>query len=281
MTLKDLKKTDPKFISMQKFVIICKSYRGDIDRISVLVESINVYNTDKIPFYIIVPKNDISVFKQKNFKNVNFIEDEQLYSNESKRGWIQQQIVKSSFWKLKIAENYLCVDSDNYFIRPFYLSDFMYDENIPYTVMHEQKELFSWTVGKTKELGFDPKNSYIECRDKIMRVFGRKGKIFDWGPGPVIWSSKVWESLEENYSKPNNLNFEDLIEYSESEFSWYGEALLAFKAIPIYPLEPLFRFFHYPQQYIEFKSLGYTEEMFAQNYLGFVMPSSWNAPLKY
>jgi hypothetical protein len=35
------------------------------------------------------------------------------------------------------------------------------------------------------------------------------------------------------------------------------------------------------QQYIDFKNQGYTENNFKQNYLGIVMQSNWNAPLKY
>ncbi len=35
------------------------------------------------------------------------------------RGWESQQIVKSSFWKLNVCENYLMIDSDSYFIKDF------------------------------------------------------------------------------------------------------------------------------------------------------------------
>ena len=80
---------------------------------------------------------------------------------------------------------------------------------------------------------------------------------------------------------PNNLTFPQLIDYSHSEFSWYGEALLAFKAIEIYPIEPLFKLFHYPQQYIEYKQQNVTEEMIAQNYMGIIMQSNFNGPIKY
>lgn len=266
---------------MYKFVLLCKSYKNDIDRASVLVESVNRFNVDSIPFYMIVPKADIALFKSRNFNNVNLLEDEEVYDNISQRGWIQQQIVKSSFWKLKISENYLSIDSDNYFIRSFYLSDFMYDENTPYTLMHEQKDLFSWTVNKTNLLGFNPKNSFIADRMKVMEVFGRKGRVYDFGPGPVIWSSKVWKSLEDNYLTPNKLKFEDLITYVESEFTWYGESLLAFNAIPIYPVEPMFKFFHYKQQLEDYHLQGYTKEMIAENYMGIVLQSNWGSNLRY
>ena len=103
----------------------------------------------------------------------------------------------------------------------------------------------------------------------------------DFGPVPTIWSSKVWKSLEDNYIIPNNLTWEQMLEYSPSEFSWYGESLLAFKAIDIYPCEPIFKVFHYEQQLQEYKQNGITEEMISQNYLGIIMQSNFNANTKY
>jgi len=262
---------------MEKIVLYCKSFNRDFERVKVLFESIKKYNIDNIPFYISVPKNDYNLFSQ--LEGTNIVLDEDIFSLSS--SWTAQQIIKSNFWKLNISENYVCLDSDSYFIKPFKVSDFMFDENTPYTVIHEQKELFSWSVTKTKELGFDPKEGFINDRQKIMDLFERKGKHYDFGPSPIIWSSKVWKSLEEQYMIPNNLTFPDLIEYSPSEFSWYGEALLAFKAIEIYPSEPLFKVFHYSQQYVEYKQQNITEEMVAQNYMGIIMQSNFNGPLKY
>jgi hypothetical protein len=264
---------------MDKLVLYCKSYKGDYDRLVNLATSIKQFNKDNIKFYISVPKEDVSLFKQ--IENAIVICDDDIYQF-SNPGWTQQQIIKANFWKLGLTENYLCLDSDSYFIKPFELIDFMYDDQTPYTVMHEQKELFSWSVSRTNSLGFDPKDGFIIDRKKIMEeIFDRKGRIYDFGPSPIIWSSKVWSDLEKNYMEPNGLKFEHLIEYSHSEFSWYGEALLNYKSIPIYPVEPLFKVFHYPQQYIEYKQQGVTEEMIAQNYMGIILQSNWNAPLKY
>jgi len=263
---------------MVKVVLYCKSFRRDVDRVVNLQESINKHNKDSIPFYVSVPKQDVELFKSKGIFNI--VEDEAVYTG-SAPGWIQQQIVKSNFWKLNISENYVCIDSDGYFIRDFYITDFMYDDETPYTVIHEQKELFTWTVSKVNQLGFDPKMSYIKDRQKIMDLFDRQGKYYDFGPVPTIWSSKVWKSLEDNYTIPNNVTWEQMLEYSPSEFSWYGEALLRFKAIDIYPCEPIFKVFHYAQQLQEYVQNGITQEMMAQNYLGIIMQSNFNANIKY
>jgi len=271
---------------MEKIVLYCKSYCNDIDRIENLVNSINLHNVDKIPFYISVPESDRELFSQKQFLNTHIISDEQINndSNLYKRGINPRVLAFSTrlnIWMAGLAENYFCLDSDAYFIRPFKVEDFMFDDNTPYTVMHEQKELFSWIVSRTKELGFDPKDGFANDRNLIMSIFGRKGRLYDFGPNPVIFNAKVLESLNKQYLTPNKLTTEDLIQVSNDEYTWYGEALLAFESIKIRPTEPLFKVFHYSQQYVEYKQQNITEQMISQNYMGIIMQSNFNGPIKY
>jgi hypothetical protein len=266
---------------MSKLVLYTKSYSGDLERLKISIESIKKFNKDNIPYYVSVPSAELNLFKNNiDCSYVNLVSDDDIYPVHT-QNWNTQQIVKSNFWKLGLCENYVCIDSDGYFIRPFGLEDFMYDHNTPYTVMHEQKELFSWTSANSHLLGFDPKQSFKVDRQTVMDVFDRSGRCYDFGPVPVIWSNKVWKSLEENYTQVNELTFDQLIAYSPSEFTWYGEALLAFKAIEIYPIEPLFKVFHFHQQLIEYKQQNITEDMIAQNYMGIVLQSNFNAPLNY
>ena len=262
---------------MENIVLYCKSYAPDVNRVKNLLESIDKHNKDNIPFYISVPSSDIKLFQDilGNFPNI--IEDESIHTNT--QGWVGQQIVKSQFWKLNLCENYLCLDSDTYFIKNFYKSDFLYEDSTPYTICHEDKELMEWAL--RSNLGFDIQKSFQEDRDKVMNLFNRKGAYYDFGPSPVIWNCKVWESLFENYMKPNNISYEQLIQFSPSEFTWYGEWILVSKIIPIYPKQPLCKVFHYGQQFQEAKLKGYTEEDFSKNYLGIIMQSNWKAPLRY
>ena len=262
---------------MDKIVLYCKSYRGDIDRIDALINSINKYNVDNIPVYVSCPQQDLQMFQSKNWSSVVVLADEDIDSNNG--GWIGQQVIKSQFWKLGLCENYLCLDSDSEFIKPFYVRDFMYDEETPYTVLHEDKEIMEW--GMKANLGFDIQKSSEEDREKVMTVFNRKGIYYDFGPSPVIWSTKVWKSLFTKYIEPNNLTFSQLINYCGSEFTWYGEWLLVDKTIPIYPRQPLFKVFHYAGQYVEAKQKGYSKEDIAKLYLGIILQSNWGAPLNY
>ncbi len=266
---------------MNKIVLYCKSYWKDIPRVKILLESIAKYNKESIPFYISCPRKDRNQFiKELGISGYTLIDDETIYDHGSGENWNNQQVVKSSFWKLGVCDNYLMIDSDSYFIRDFFVSDFIHPDGNPYTVMHEQKELFSWTINKELLLGFDPIQSFKECRYKIMEVFQRSGRVYDFGPSPVIWNCGVWKWLEDNYLIPQKMNFSDAIESVPSEFSWYGESFLEMGK-PLYPIEPLFKVFHYESQYKDSKNQGYSEKNFSSIYSGIVMQSNANIPLKY
>ena len=274
---------------MHKIVLYCKSFSRDLDRVNFLTESIKKHNKDSIPFYVSVPKEDESLAKEKlDTDYINLVFDEDIYDlsflselEKINGGWYTQQIIKSSFWKLEVCENYVMIDSDSYFIKDFSTSDFMYDDTIPYTVMHEQKDLFGFTSHYKDIIGHDPKKGFEETRLPIMNAFKRSGRFYDFGPSPVIWSCKVWKLLEEKQLQPQGLTFFDLITNNPSEFSWYGEFLLKSFAIPIIPIEPMFKVFHFKPQYEYYKQLGYTEEMFSENYLGIVIQSNFTNTKSY
>lgn len=253
---------------MNTFVIYCKSYWKDVDRAKKLLDSIEKYNQDKLPFYISVPRKDLELFKSRlGVEGYTLIADEDIYECED--GWAGQQLVKSQFWKLGLCDNYLSIDSDCYFIKPFYQSDFMYDNDTPYTICHEYKSFFE-NLDKLRSDTFNPtdRESFVSDRQKIMEVFGRKGIVYDFGPGPTIWSAKVWRSLEEHYITPNKLTFRNLIEYCPSEFTWYGEWILASEVIKLMPRGPIFKNYHYPQQYHDDRQRGYGVSQIANLYLG-------------
>jgi hypothetical protein len=255
---------------MHKIVLYCKSYGPDVHRAKDLLESINKYNSDNIPFYISVPAADIDLFKRElGESNYTLLKDEDIDS--SNEGWKGQQIVKSQFWKLGLCENYVCIDSDCIFIKDFKVSDFMFDNETPYTVCHEYKSFFEFM--QKYPLNFDPYESFAKERKQIMELFGREGAIYDFGPGPTIWSAKVWKSLEDNYISTNNLKFSDLIEANGSEFTWYGEWLLHSQAIRLIPKGPLFKNYHYPHQFEYDKYTNYTTDKISKLYLGIGLQS--------
>ena len=112
-----------------------------------------------------------------------------------------------------------------------------------------------------------------------MGLFGRTGRCWDFGPIPVVWSAQVWRDLDEKFLRPRGQDFIDAIQQHPSELRWYGEALLAYCGVPLKPVEPLFRCYHYEEQFYFWRRAGETDEQLAKHYLGAVMQSNWDKNL--
>ena len=271
---------------MQKVVLFCKSFRDDVLRVRRLIESVARFNTDGLSLYLAVPTADVPLFREKcDGLAFNLLTDEDVIAANPKLdpgvfaqlpGRVSQQIVKSEFWRLGLGEAYVCVDSDCHFLRAFRAADFLSADGTPYTVMHESKELlhFAELSGMAQIAGNWKRDS-----EDMKRIFGREGRSWDFGPVPVVWSARVWEDLDEKFLRARGMTFLDAITLHPGELRWYGEALLAFGSIPILPIEPLFRCYHYEEQYHFWKRLGETEDTVARNYLGVCMQSNWDKDL--
>jgi hypothetical protein len=267
---------------MELVVLYCKSYLGDLMRIRRLATSVERYNVEKIPFYVSAPSVDLPQFQEvlSDF-SLMLIPDEQIISSNSMHnvdqlaampGTITQQIVKSEFWRLGLCENYVCLDSDNEFIRQFTTSDFIAPDGHPYTVITEGKEFLEFSV--RYHLPKVTANFEKDCLD-VQRLFGRKGKMYSFGIPPLVWSKHVWISLEREILIPKNISLAELIVEYPHELRLYGEALLNFRAIPLWPSEDFFKNYLYQSQYFYDKKRGITTKMISKNYLGIVRQSNW------
>jgi hypothetical protein len=258
-------------------------------RLKRLYESIQEFNQDSIPFYISTPNKDKSELDKVlgDSGDFSWISDESIVKKNpnldlekisSIPGGQAQAVIKAEFWRLLIAENYLCLDSDCFFIRPFKKSDFLSNDSFPYTVLHQNKELFQLALdrGYSKFVN-NLKQEAIRTRE----LFSRNGPEYYCAPAPFIWSAKVWQSLELNFLLPRNETLFDLFIKGYPETLVYGEAILKFKPIPLNPIEPLFRVYHFDWQYYLAKRLGETESKVAKNYLGIISQSNWETELDY
>jgi len=273
---------------MKDIVLYCKSYSRDVQRAKRLVESLFRFNADNLPFYLSCPSADLPLFRSViGREEVIFLADEEIVAKNPSinqndlnalAGGLSQQIVKSEFWRLGIAENYLCIDSDAYFIRDFNKNDFLTPHGQPYTVMNESLELRLFgTIHQHAKIA---RNRDTECK-AIMAIFGRTGRQYDFGPLPVVWNRRVWADLTEKFLTPRGMNFLDAIKLFPSEMRWYGEALLKFKSIELWPVETLFRCYHYEQQFLDAKKSGENDDSLNQIYLGVCSQSNWDKELEY
>jgi len=274
---------------VKDFVLYCKSYRNDFLRLKRLLSSIEQFNEDRLLFYISTPKADKDLLIQTlgNQDNYVWIADEDIVAANPRAslekyqampGGLSQAIVKSEFWRLKLAKNYLCLDSDCVFIRPFITSDFMTSDGIPYSVLHQNKEYFQ--LASNRGHAKAPENLRAEG-DRVKALFNRVGPNYYCPCPPFIWSAKVWESLDQHYLKPRKMTFWDLCTPEHPESLLYLEALLNYAAIPLHPIEQLFRIYYFDWHYYLIKRLGESKARLTENYLGVIYQSSWDLSLDY
>jgi hypothetical protein len=270
----------------QPLVLFCKSYREDLLRAQRLAQSVARFNTDKLPFYMSVPAADLDLFRERCAGlALELLTDEEIIARNPRLdseiyarlpGGLSQQVVKAEFWRMEITENYLCLDSDCYFLRDFRASDFLAPDGSPYTVMHEAKELLHFAA--LAGMGKVARDWSAHC-ENIKQQFERVGRSWDFGPVPVVWSAAVWRDLDARFLAPKGMTFIDAIRAHSGELGWYGEALLAYRSVPLLPVEPLFRCYHYEEQYHFWKRAGETDERVALNYLGVCRQSNWDKDL--
>jgi FkbM family methyltransferase len=272
---------------MHNIIIYIGTSLRDLYQYTALVNSIRAYNVDNIPVYTCVKDEDIEIFKEKFADyDITFIRDSEVYNTSVRNPWYKQQLIKMNFWRLGVAKFVLQMDSDSFFIRNFRVSDFLVSPDVPYTIMHEHKELKEFFArhnlhNSKRDDNGDAKivQGFGESSDKIKQLFGTDNRTadYDFGHTPLIINTNVWSVLEQEYIKPNNLTHESLLEYAGNDQQWYGETALAFGTHPIFPKENLFKVFHYPENLSEFFKIDSLSNL-RYNYYGICLQSNWCPP---
>lgn len=267
---------------MNSFALYCKSYSTDLKRIVRLARSVLEFNIEKIPFYISVKKSEFSLFHEHlNGLEVNLLCDEDILAASPRidldlvnqlPGSLSQQIIKSEFWRLNCAVAYLCLDSDAIFIRPFSIPDFIAPDGTPYTVVDEAHDLLEAALHHKQSRII---TSFNYEATLVQKLFGREGRRYSFGPFPLVWHSAVWDSLDKQYLQPRAMNLAEAILQAPIESRWYGEALLAFKAVPLLPCQAHFKVYHYAWQYDQDMRNRVHVDQLRKLYCGVIYQSAW------
>lgn len=273
---------------MKKFALFCKSYHKDVYRAKRLADSIDQYNRDGILFVMSVPKSDFDLFKDILGENECVLVSDEEIINASCEVFgdipgffydhLYQQLIKLEFWRIGMAENYGWIDSDSYFIKEFHLSDFMYDNKTPYTIMDEYNtEILKekWKNIAAKEM---EKRVYRRAKqvNAFKSVFGNTDQNWDFGIStPIIWASQVLKHLHQNYLIPKNKTIFELLSEHPTETFLYGYYLIHSQCMPIYPKSHMFRAFDYADEFIEAEINGENEASISKNYFGMCIQSNW------
>lgn len=262
--------------SEKSFAFMLKTYSHDIKYATNLLESFHKFNRDSIQLYIVVPKFEVRLFSHFQNETCIVIAEESIPEKFTSvevggisPGYINQQLVKLAFWKLRLCQNYLCLDADGVFIRDFYVSDFMATPKDPYTVLIEDRDLQT-----------DPEyySAYWKFREEDLKKI-RKFLELDSALVPLtchgfqIFSTSILEKFEADILNQLNITFLDLLEISPYEFSWYNYYLQS-TSTKIYPREPFFKYYHTRRQLLNSKLSGITQIDLARGYIGHVVNSN-------
>lgn len=185
--------------------LFCKSYRTDLKRAIRLAKSIRQFNVENIPFYLSAPIADVPLFKEHLADlDVEVIADELIVQRNPRLNLdrikslpdsVSQQVIKSEFWRLGLSDVYMCLDSDAVFIRPFYQSDFLWANDLPYTVMDEGHELLeaSLSSGKPQVV----RHFFHEAAD-VQTDLIAQARLLPSGLSPCCGTSPFGQALKPN-----------------------------------------------------------------------------------
>lgn len=258
-----------------------KSYRGDLDFAARLIESFNAHNPSGLSLFVVVPGEDLEAFAPLASDTVTVLSEEPLRHhfteteiNGIRPGYINQEIVKLSFWELGLADVYFTVDSDAVFIRDFGTQDFMRDAHTPYTVLVEDNELkveprYYREHWVSREQAIRHIQELVGLDDPIMRTCH----------GHQVMSAAVLASYRDEFLAPRGWGYADALAEAPYEFSWYAMWLQKSRVIPIHQIEPLVKTFHNEDQHLEYILRGITVDDIARGYLGLVINSNYSREL--
>ena len=266
---------------MHNLALLLKSYREDLAYAERLFESFSFHNPTLLHMYVMVPDQDVILFSHLNSPCSTVLAESELSHQLVSEGlagltagYINQQIVKLSFWELGLASNYFCIDSDAIIIRDITVDDFLAPDGFPYTVMVEDRELkveprYYQQYWKSRETALQRINSEIGLADPVIRTCH----------GHQIFSSDVLRSFKHDFLDNRKWSYADALEVAPYEFSWYTLWLQASREIPVHSIEPLVKVFHHEEQHFEYAIRRVTEEDMARGYLAVVLNSNFSRDL--
>lgn len=266
---------------MDDLVFMLKTYKEDYAYYKRLIDTFLKYNVDHIRLYVVVPEKDMQLFQVAE-EEIIVIKEESLpvayfkkKYNGFAQGYLNQQIVKLSFWELGLCENYFCIDVDCYFIKNFYRKDFIYRGDTPYTIFYDDREL----LAKPFYYKVTGKN-----REKYNRIIANELQVDKEGlkscHGFAILSSRVLENFKTEFLDKKGWDYRNIIAKAPLEFTWYNYWLLKNRKINVYGIAPLMKCYHTKEQLLSDIRDNVSVNDIKRYYIGIVVNSRFGKDLK-
>ena len=262
---------------MDLFGILLKSYRPDLPYAERLLASFEKFATEPIAITVVVPDDDVSDFCDMVRSRAlvmpesewsHHLVDHQIHGNSP--GYVNQEIIKMTFAEKEIYANYLCLDSEAVFIRPFTVADFMAGNFVPFTFVTEDSELrvdpvYEAVYGRRRD------EYLVGLRDFL----GLPAYPYKTCHGQAVLSSHVCNELWA-FLQGRDMTWADALEVCPYEFSWYNFWLERSELIPRIQREPIFKTIHLEHQHLELAIKDIRESDMAHGYIGVVVNSGFS-----
>jgi len=221
-----------------EYCFFTPSYRNDIERVEILRQSINHFVKESLNHYVVVPKQDVVLFKKRfaNEKTViilkqNDFVNSQFYATKlyslvnyflpsqswrlskfaGRPGWIAQQIVKLNIPNIVQEDAAIILDSDMFFIKHLSIFDIVTHSNNRVLVR----------INPLTESGMHRK--HISNAREILNI-PQDDTNFHYMSWPVVWYKDYIAQLQEYLLQIHNQPWQaSLFEAGIiSEYSIYG-----------------------------------------------------------
>ncbi|BBU62260.1 hypothetical protein MSC49_21950 [Methylosinus sp. C49] len=241
---------------MHDFSILNKSYRKDLRWTVTLYRSWCRFTETKHPFYIVVPESDLSIFIDAFAAEIdnsqisrfpNILSEEWVLAaaniepSPGMSGWHIQQLIKLCFSKLKIATNYLTMDSTMLFTKKFNYSSLLSDGSIYTAAAATSKTDFFDRLRNANEDGWlDGKIVNIsESFNRICTVMENHTESTNaYISCTGMFNSDLSAELDAFAHSRGVNGFVGLIEIAPYEFAWYGEFVYSQRRSCFIPHDP-------------------------------------------
>jgi hypothetical protein len=275
-------------VSGSSFGLMLKTFAGDAVYVERLVESFNQFNVEGLSLWIVAPDSDLPGFRYFASEFIQLVSDEDIpvrYLNEDSAdlslvdprpgrapfGFLNQGISKLAFFKLGLLDNYVCLDSDTEFIRPFGRSDFMAHDTTPWFFAQDYSDLAADPFYRPRY--------WLEREKPLDRVRERLG--VEKVPrvtvhNSLVMSSAVLEDFENIFLLREGLDFSDLMQMCTLEFFWYGTWMQRQQLVPLLQRGDLIRMVNHQGEHLSLYASGVRKRDLAEGYLGVIVNSNWS-----
>ncbi|MEM9694913.1 MAG: DUF6492 family protein [Myxococcota bacterium] len=278
-----LRRRFPKPVPLLLFV---KTYRKDIALFARLLRSIERHNVDDLPLVVSVNDRDLGLFRT-TFPGRVVVPDSVVFASRCRRPWTYQQIIKSSVWRVGICENYLCLDSDSFFVRDFRRSDFIRD-SLPLTPIYNNEDTWR-SQGRTQldDKGLKETQNLVDearkTRDAIRRFVGTEEAELAFAPPPYLWRCETWHAFCREYELLSPDDYDRLyIDFprrwgaSPAETWFYSEYYNLRRPYPLVEVPAYFEMFHTEKDAADCRATGWTLDSLREYFLGITVQGNWS-----